>query len=298
MNPTVLVTGAAGATGRATVTELRSRGVAVRALVHRIDLRSEQLSKLGAEVVQGDLMDFLSVRSALEGVQRAYFLFPVIPGILQATGYFAQAASEVRLESIVNMSQVTARREAESHASRDHWIAERLFDRSGVPVTHLRPTVFAEWLLYFASRIAQEGCLTLPFGPVKQAAIATEDLARVIVTILLDPDPHQKQIYSLYGAEQLTFAEMVEQMSEVLDRPIRYQQIDFKVFESGLLASGGDPFLAQHMRAVASDHGSGLFAGINDLVEKITGRKPTTIKEFISRNKAIFAAPSTQTVSA
>lgn len=298
MNPTVLVTGAAGATGRATVTELRSRGVPVRALVHRIDSRSEQLSKLGAEVIEGDLLDFLSVRSALEGIQRAYFLFPVIPGILQATGYFAQAASEVRLKSVVNMSQVTARREAESHASRDHWIAERLFDRSGVPVTHLRPTVFAEWLLYFAARIAKEGCLALPFGPVKQAAIATEDLARVIVTILLDPGPHQKQIYSLYGAEQLTFAEMVEQMSEALDRPIRYQQVDFKVFERGLLASGADPFLAQHMRAVASDHGNGLFAGINDLVERITGRKPTMIKEFISRNKAMFSAPSIQTVPA
>src|SRR5579859_6611882 len=198
MNPTVLVTGAAGATGRATVAELRSRRVAVRALVHRIDSRSEQLSKLGAEVVEGDLLDFLSVRSALEGMQRAYFLFPVIPGILQATGYFAEAAREVSLESIVNMSQVTARREAESRASRDHWIAERLFDRSGVPVTHLRPTVFAEWLLYFAPRIAETGCLALPFGPAKQAAIATEDLARVIVTILLDPGPHQKQIYSLY----------------------------------------------------------------------------------------------------
>ena len=294
MSPAVLVTGATGATGRATVAELQSRGICVRALVHKIDSRSEQLSRLGAEVVEGDLLDFPSVRSALEGMQRAYFLFPVIPGIIQAAGYFAQAATEVRLESIVNMSQVTSRREAESHATRDHWIAERLFDKSGIPVTHLRPTVFAEWLLYFASRIAQDGCLSLPFGPVRQAVIAAEDQARVIATILVNPGPHQNQICPLYGAEELTFAEMAGEMSDVLNRPIRYQQIDFDSFEKGLLASGGDAFLAQHMRAVAADHRNGLFAGNNDQVEKIMGRKPLTVREFILKNKEMFRAPSSQ----
>jgi len=106
MSCAILVTGATGATGRASVHELRSRGITVRAFVHKIDSRSEQLSKLGAEVVEGDLLDFCSVRSALEGIQRACFVFPIVPGIVQATGYFAQAASEVLLEAMVNMSQV------------------------------------------------------------------------------------------------------------------------------------------------------------------------------------------------
>jgi len=74
MSSAILVTGATGATGRATVHELRSRGLKVRALVHKIDSRSEHLSKLGAEVVEGDLLDFLSVRSALEGMQRRWLI--------------------------------------------------------------------------------------------------------------------------------------------------------------------------------------------------------------------------------
>jgi NAD(P)H dehydrogenase (quinone) len=173
-----------------------------------------------------------------------------------------------------------------------------LFDRSGIPVTHLRPTVFAEWLLYFASQIAQDGCLTLPFGPVRQAVIAAEDQARVIATILLNPGPHQNQVYPLYGAEELTFAEMVEEMSEALNRSIRYHQIDFDSFEKGLIASGGEAFLAQHMRAVATDHGNGLFAGKNDVVEKITGREPLTVREFILKNKEMFRAPALQSAPA
>ena len=87
-----------------------------------------------------DLLDFGQVRSALDGVQRAYFVYPIRPGILQATAYFAQAAKEAGVDGIVNMSQKSAREDAKSHAATDHWLSERVFDWSGVPTAHIRPT--------------------------------------------------------------------------------------------------------------------------------------------------------------
>jgi uncharacterized protein YbjT (DUF2867 family) len=90
----------------------------------------------------------------MEGVRSAYFLHPIAPGIIGAAAYFAQAAKEAGVTAIVNMSQISARRESASHAAQDHWISERVFDWSGVPTTHLRPTFFADWLVYphFASK--------------------------------------------------------------------------------------------------------------------------------------------------
>jgi NAD(P)H dehydrogenase (quinone) len=79
------------------------------------------------------LLHFESVRNALEGINAAYFVYPVHAGIIQATTYFAQAAKESGLSLVVNMSQISARQEAKSHAAQDHWIAERVFDWSGVP---------------------------------------------------------------------------------------------------------------------------------------------------------------------
>lgn len=73
----------------------------MRALVHKADTRSERLRNLGTEIAEGDLLDFASVRAALEGVGRAYSVFPIVPGIIQATAYFAQAATEVGFEAIV-----------------------------------------------------------------------------------------------------------------------------------------------------------------------------------------------------
>src|SRR5215510_15643661 len=78
-----LITGATGATGGDAVRQLLEKQHAVRALAHRPDERSEHLQKLGAEVVFGDFLDCDSVRAALNGVQRAYFCYPVSPGLVQ-----------------------------------------------------------------------------------------------------------------------------------------------------------------------------------------------------------------------
>ena len=135
-----LITGATGATGGDTVRQLLEKQHAVRVFAHRPDERSEQLLELGAEVVFGDFLDFDSVRAALSGVQRAYFCYPISPGLAQATAQFAQAAKEAGVEVIVNMSQISARSDAKSEAARQHWLSERVFDWSGVPTVHLRPT--------------------------------------------------------------------------------------------------------------------------------------------------------------
>src|SRR6266446_6120583 len=106
---TVLVTAATGNTGGATVEELLARGRHVRALAHREDARSKRLQELGAEVVFGDFLDLDALRGAVQGVKHAYFCYPIRPGIIQATAYFAQAAKEAGINGVVNMSQVPAR---------------------------------------------------------------------------------------------------------------------------------------------------------------------------------------------
>ena len=133
MKPTILITGATGTTGSTAIKTLLEQKVPVRALVHKKDARSEQLSNQGVEIVQGDLSDFEAVSEALKGITAAYFVYPIqVPGILQGTAFFAQAAIEQGVRAIVNMSQVSARRIAISHASRDHWIAERKIGRAHV----------------------------------------------------------------------------------------------------------------------------------------------------------------------
>lgn len=306
----VLVTGATGDTGRATIDELLARGHEVRALAHGKDDRSKRLQERGVEVVYGDLLDFGQVRAALKGVQRAYFVYPIRPGILQATAYFAQAAKEAGVDGIVNMSQKSAREGAKSHAATDHWLSERVFDWSGLTVAHIRPTYFAEWLLYIAPMI-KAGLLHVPFGTGKHAPIAAEDQGRVIAGILEDPSQHKGAVYPLYGPAEYTYAETAQLLGRVLGKRIEYKQISFDAFLD-MLKSGrqnpaegassrnlygelgsnserpGDSFTVQHLKEVAVDHQNGVFEGTNDLVEKLGGRPPMTLETFIEKHRAAF----------
>ena len=145
---TFLVIGATGKTGQHTVQHLLERGHAVRAMVHKEDERSEALRRTGAEVVIGELLEHDDVVQAAAGTSAAYFCYPVSSGLIPATAYFADAAKRAALKVVVNMSQISAREDSKSHAARDHWIAERLFDWFGVPTVHICPTFFSEWLLF------------------------------------------------------------------------------------------------------------------------------------------------------
>ena len=289
-----LVTGSTGATGSRTVKFLLGEGARVRAFVHSEDERSAALAAQVAEVVRGDLLDFEAVRSALEGAQGAYFVYPIRPGILQASAYFAQAAKEAGIEIVVNMSQISARREAKSHAAQDHWISEQVFNWTGVPTTHLRPTLFAEWALYWTEQI-KTGTLRLPFGTGKHAPIATEDQARVIAKILLTPLEHKGKVYPLYGEKEYSFPEIAAEIGKVIGKPLGYEQVDAWTLKQLTANSPRRNYegrvhvvtdtLWQHFEEIAKDHQNGVFGGTNDLVEKIGGQRPIGLPEFLEAHR-------------
>ena len=307
----ILITGATGDTGGYAIERLLHKGHQVRALVHRLDDRSQRLQDKGVEVVAGDYLDLDAMRAAVKGVRRAYFVYPIRPGIIQATAYFAQAAREAGVEAIVNMSQISTREDAKSHAARDHWIAERVFDWSGIAATHLRPTFFAEWLLYYASMV-KAGMLHVPFGTGKHAPVAAEDQARVIVGVLENPSPHRGKVYPLFGPKEYTHAEIAEVLGRVLGKDVRYKQVTIEELQQSW-ASGRSPapgqvsartgygalersqqgelqesVFLQHIREVAADHQAGVFAGTNDLIERIGGRPPMSLEAFIERHRKAF----------
>ena len=84
----ILITAATGRTGKATAKLLLERGLSVRALVRKEDERSEELARLGAEIVTAELRDFDSLRAAMKDVSRAYFVFPIGAGLIESTAYF------------------------------------------------------------------------------------------------------------------------------------------------------------------------------------------------------------------
>lgn len=285
---TLLITGAAGRTGGYAARLLLERGHRVRAMVHRFDDRAAQLRDGGADIVVGDFKDINLVREAADGARAAYFVYPINPGLLEATATFAQAAVEAGVQSVVNMSQISARRNAASDAARSHWLAERVLDWSPLAVTHLRPTFFAEWFLFFGWSIRDEGVLRLPLADARHAPITAEDQGRVIAAILEHPDQHAGQSYPLFGPVEMNHYEIAEAISRAIGHPVRYEPAEIDTWIEEIQSRGFSPYLAQHLSYVAIDYRNGIFAGTNDIVERIGGRPATSVEDFITANKSAF----------
>ncbi|KAA1184484.1 NmrA family transcriptional regulator [Rhizobium tropici] len=287
----ILVSGATGRTGAAAIDELRKMGKTVRAYVRSDDDRAAALRQRGLETAIGDFTDIDAIRIAMEGIRSAYFLHPIAPGIVRAAAYFAQAAKETGVSAIVNMSQISARRESTSHAAQDHWVSERVFDWSGVPTTHLRPTFFADWLVYphFAKEIWATRKIQFPFENGRHAPIPADDQGRVIAHLLAHPEGHEGKIYPLHGPVEMNHTEIAAIMSDVLGVKIEYAPTSIEEFKDKMEnLYKFPPFLVQHLVEVAQNYRDGVFSGTNDAVEKITGAPALTVKQFITNNRAAF----------
>ncbi|GHJ41616.1 NmrA family NAD(P)-binding protein [Streptomyces sp. TS71-3] len=283
-----LITGATGKTGGGAARLLLERGYRVRALAHREDERSRGLADAGAEIAVSDLHDLDGLAAAMQGVTSAYLCYPILPGLIEATTCFAQAATEAGVRSVVNMSQISARREAGSEAARHHWLSERLLDRTDLLTAHIRPTFFAEWLTLWWEKRDGEGYLRLPFGEGRHAPIASVDQSHVIAGLLLDPEPHDRAVHTLHGPVEMNHHDIARAMSTVLGIPVHYEPISVTEFTSAMAERGVHPHRIQHFSNVAVDYRNGVFAGTNDNIERIGHHAPMSVEQFVTDRKADF----------
>jgi NAD(P)H dehydrogenase (quinone) len=277
----VLITGATGDTGRAAVKEAIALGLDVRGMVHSKDARSEALAKLGAEVVLGDFLEINTVRAAMEGTDAAYFVWPVAPGLIHAIVNFAQAAREAGVSTAINLSQRSANRFSTSNSCRDSFIAEQVLNWSGVPVIHLRPTYFLEWLLYpWQLPYMQKGVLRMPVGKGRHSPIAADDQGRAIAALLNNPEPYIGKTIPISGPVEMDHEQMALELSEALGRKIVFQDLPIDEYCRSLEVMGVPPYVVQHLGGAMDDYQHGHMSGADNNVEKLTGRRSMTVGEF------------------
>ncbi|WP_327583152.1 NAD(P)H-binding protein [Nonomuraea sp. NBC_00507] len=293
----VLIAGAGGV-GRTVLGRLRAQDVPVRAMVRRDDDRAAELRALGAEIVVGDLTRPESVAAALAGVGRMYFAMPVSPDHLLAATVVATVARERgELACLVGMSQMTvsqmtATSTAESHQQRLHWLAEQVFDWSGLPVVHIRPTSFLDNPLFTtlaAQSIRENSTIALPFGNGRTSPVAVDDVARVVATVLRDPAPHVGHVYELTGPRTVDMTEMAEEFSRALGRPVSYVDVPLDRWRAEVLAKAGlPPHTEQHIATMARLHRENRYDRASDDVERVTGVPAQTIEAFVAARRDFY----------
>ena len=298
-NP-ILVTGAAGrvgAIGRMVTELLLAQDNAVRAMVRTDDERAQALRDMGADVVVGDLLDLDSMHRAIAGCEAIYFGMSVSDDYLAATVNAAAVARHHGVKAFINMSQMTLAQMSITETTPSpqhklHWLAEQALNWSGLPVVHVRPTVFMEnfFLLFAADSVREYDQITLPLGEGKTSPVAMEDVARVLATLLANPQPHIGKIYHLTGPQSENMHFYAQEYSRALGRTITYHDIPVAPWRDGLLQRGLPVHLVHHLATMADLHRAGRYDRTSNDVLTLTGQTPLSVQEFVRKNAAIFTA--------
>jgi uncharacterized protein YbjT (DUF2867 family) len=307
MSQPILVTGAAGgaqgSTGRLITNLLLEQGIEVRALVYKLDSRSDELRRRGAEVVEADLLNTDSVQAAMRNVRRTYFTYPVAGGLLEAATIFAAAARDAALELVVNNSQFQGRpgdpafrdlKHAASFRNLRHRPADRIFDWAQVGAVHLQAPPYYENVRALVSRsAAEQSAVVLPWGEDTTVIplVAAVDVSRVAAALLADPAKPSRSVYPLV-TETTTVREIIDVLGRAIGRPIRYAAIMDEQWANAV---------KERLGPHALDHLSHLWLTFRkgeeryhttDAICMVTGRNPQTLEEFFRENSGFFAGSS------
>jgi len=297
LNQLVLVTGAAGGqqgkTGWHVSQMLLARGVPVRAFVHKIDERSDRLRVLGAEVVEGDFLDFQSVQRAVQGVSSVYFAYPVQEGLLDATAIMAVAARNAGVPRLIDMVMLVSSPDAPTPRMRQNYLSEQIFEWAGIGAAHVRATVFYENVRALAgSSLATQGTILLPWGSDSTVVplVSGEDVARVAADLLTSPSLTPGNSYPVIG-EVLALRDIIATLGRVLGRKVRYQEISDEQWRDGALARGVNQHAVEHLSQLwRSIRTAPVQFEVTDTIETLGGRAPKTFEEFVREEKSTFTA--------
>jgi uncharacterized protein YbjT (DUF2867 family) len=218
----------------------------------------------------------------------------VSPVYLEAAATVASAArDDGHLELLVNMSQMTVSQMdltsvAESRQQRLHWLAEQILNWSGLPVIHVRPTVFMENPLFgwvAVASIVRDGTIRLPFGSGRTSPVAARDVAEVIARLLLAPSPTIGGVYELTGAESRDMTAIAAELSAALGRPVTYVDVPYEEWLSDLEDLHLPPHVFDHIATMARLHRQNRYDRVTNDIADLLGRSPSAFTSFV-RDKA------------
>lgn len=291
--PRILVTSAGGHTGTPAVYQLLEKGYPVRAFLRRDDSRARRFREAGAEVFIGNQLDMRDVRASLRDVQRAFHCPPFGPNTLHSSMLFALAAEEARLEAVAHLGAWNPHASHPAVHQREHWIAGSIYRwMPSVGVVHVNPGIFA--FTYFLGLLsaAQLGMLALPYGDGLNAPPSNEDIARVAVGSLIQPERHIGASYRPTGPRLISGHDAADSLTRALGRRVKYRPVSNKMFIKAALARGFSKFEVSHMRHYTQEVRAGVYAvgAPTNHVLEVSGQPPedfdTIARRYAARPEA------------
>jgi uncharacterized protein YbjT (DUF2867 family) len=283
----ILVTGSTGTIGKQVVRDLLAAGRRVRAA----DISTERVRQEFGDHVDPAVLDFTNPTTWYDAYKDidAMFLMrpPQLSNIQRDMAPSLQAAKGAGLKHTVLLSlQGAETNQIVPHARIEAWLRE-----SGLRWTFVRPSFFMENLsTTHAADLRDRGEIIVPAGTGATSFVAAADVAAVAAAALLDPGEHINKAWTPTGTVAMTYAEVADVLSEVLDREIRYTKPGaLSYMRHAKSEMGMEAGMVLVTTAIYSIARFGKAAGVTDDVRAVTGRAPIDFRDWAIEHRDAWA---------
>ncbi|MEE1816234.1 NAD(P)H-binding protein [Streptomyces sp. SP18ES09] len=279
----ILVTGATGTVGRE-VARLLAPAHPVRVLTRRPELAAFQGPDV--TVVRGGFTDPESLHRALTGVHAAFLVTNRVTE--EDDARFIEAARARGVRHLVKLSAAAVEDpEADDLVTRWQRANERTLRESGLEWTLLRPRSFMSNTLSWASAIRSDGVVRALYGGSANACVDPRDIAEVAVHALTG-DGKGGRVHALSGPAAVTALEQTAVLSEVLGRPLRFEELGPERARSALLDRYPEA-IADALMHSAERQRAGAKARVDSAVPEVLGRPARTFATWAADHAGAFA---------
>lgn len=271
----IVVTGATGVVGRPLVALLKDQGVAVRAVTRSAGFDAHRPE---------------TIAPALEGAD-VVFVHPRAVG--ESAAKLLALAAESGVRRVVVLSAINVDDDLEHQPSRQNGDRNKEVEaavvESGLPWVAIRASSFAVNAIgMFGAQVRAGDVVRAPYANFAESPLHEADLAAVIAHALTNDDLEGRRI-PVTGPQSLTHQEMVTVISEVIGRPLRFEEVPPELAARGLIANGlPEAFVNALMARYARD--AGKPAPVTDEVERILDRPARTFAQWVADHADSFQA--------
>lgn len=272
----ILVCGASGTTGGATVAALVTAGAPVRALTRD---PAAYAAPAGVEVVAGSFDDADSLARALAGVERAYLVSNETEEGLDRRLAFVDAATAAGVAHVVYLSSIGAGLE-ELRFARQHGVVEERLRASGMAWTFLRPNGFMQNFLAQSESMREQGALYTPMtAGAAVSHVDAGDIGAMAAAALIEPG-HEGREYDVTGPAAITDSAAAAAFGAAFGRGVQHVTIPVEAACGAMLGAGAQPYMVGLMPQLWEFYEQGHGASVSPDVERVLGRPARSFEQF------------------
>jgi NAD(P)H dehydrogenase (quinone) len=284
----ILVTGATGSFGNAVVQSLLKTTPASRiAVLVRDQAKAQALKALGVEIRVGDYTNYDSLVKAFTGIDQ--LLFVSGNDIANRTPQQANVVKAAQKAGVKHVVYTSFQRKNETTSSpiafvaKAHLETEEGLKGSGMTYTILRNSIYMDMLpIFIGDKVLETGTIFLPAGEGKVAYALRTDMAEAAANILTTKG-HDNKVYEIAGNKAWSYSEIAEIISEVSGKPVSYVSPAREIFRAEMSKAGVPEQYIGVFVGFSEAARQGEFRDTDPTLEKLLGRKPTSVREYLQK---------------